>query len=77
MYSGFIYTKNGSYPQGKPKRIRLPNGFTKTHDAITHELMLELGYSVAPDYPRLNDGTDSANWPVYEWDSETSSWILK
>lgn len=72
-----LYTKDGSYPSPKPHRIRLANGNTRTAEAITHQMMLDAGYTVAPDYPTPNDDSNSVDWPVYEWDPETSNWALK
>ena len=69
-----FYTKNGSYPENKPHRIRLPDGFTRTAEAITHEHMLAAGYTVAPEYP-TQEG-DVVNWLPVRWDSETSNWII-
>ena len=78
MYEGTLYTKDGSYPQPKLKRIRLADGSTRTQEAVTHQMMLDIGYTVAVDYPNPpSDEPDPANWPVYDWDSETSNWVLK
>lgn len=73
-----FYTKDGSYPQPIPHRIRMPNGSTRTDkDQISHQDMLDAGYTVAPNMPAGPKNEDHANWPVYEWDPETSNWVLK
>ena len=73
-----FYTKDGSYPQPIPHRIRMSNGNTKTdREQITHQDMLDAGYTVAPTPPTAPDNADHESWPVYEWDPETSNWVLK
>lgn len=76
MYEGVLYTKNGSYPQPKPNRVRLPDGSTRTSDGVTHQVMLDCGFVVAPDYPRPTDSSNSHDWPIYNWDPDTSTWQL-
>lgn len=78
MYNGKLYTKDGSYPARKPHRIRMPDGSTKTAEAVTHEILIELGWTEAPAYPSPSDPSAPADtWPVYDWDEETSNWIEK
>lgn len=77
MYNGYLYTKDGSYPNRKPHRVRMSDGSTRTAEAVTHEIMLELGWTVAPDYPIPDDDSDPDTWTVYDWDEETSNWVEK
>lgn len=77
MYNKKLYTKNGSYPSRKPDKLQMPDGSFKTSSTLTHEDMLELGWTVAPDYPTPDDSSNTANWPVYDWNANTSSWTLK
>jgi hypothetical protein len=80
MYSGTLYTKNGSYPNRIPNELDLGNGVIKTRKTITNQDMLDAGYTVAPDKPRpAEDATEQEihDFPVYIWNSETSNWVLK
>jgi hypothetical protein len=36
---------NGNYSKERPHRVRLADGYTRTGDAITDELLTELGWS--------------------------------
>lgn len=73
-----LYTKNGSYPQTLPFRLRLSDGSTRTNEAVTHELMLSEGYTVAPDLPvqDLPEDAEADDYQTVEWNSETSTWYL-
>lgn len=73
-----LYTKDGSFPQEIPFRLRLSDGSTRTAEAVTHELMLAEGYTVAPDYPDQNLSADAEadEYQIVEWNSETSTWYL-
>lgn len=69
------YTKNGSFPQEIPFRIRLNDGSTRTYEAVTHQLMLDQGYTVAPDIPTQSETNPDLMQTVY-WNSNTSTWYL-
>lgn len=73
-----FYTKNGSIPQEMPFRLRLSDGSTRTAEAVTHQLMLDEGYTVAPDIPLqdLGENAEADDYQIVEWDSETSTWYL-
>lgn len=67
-----LYTKNGSYPQPIPFRIRLSNGLTRTDPtSFTPEEIADAGYTAVPDMPVPNSVQK-----VF-WDSQTSQWILE
>lgn len=74
-----LYTKNGSYPQTIPFRLRLSDGSTRTNEAVTHELMLQEGYTVAPDLPvqDLPEDAEADDYATVNWDSETSNWVIE
>lgn len=72
-----LFTKDGCYPIIKLKRIRLADGSTRTSEAVTDQHMIDAGYTLAPEYPAPNDGSDPAYWTVYDWDTETSNWVQK
>lgn len=74
-----LYTKNGSYPQTIPFRLRLSDGTTRTSEAVTHELMLQEGYTIAPDIPiqDLGETAEADDYKTVEWDSIISNWILR
>jgi hypothetical protein len=73
-----LYTKNGSYPQTLPFRLRLSDGSTRTKESVTHELMLQEGYTVAPVIPVQDLPEDAApeDYRVVEWSSANSSWYF-
>ena len=67
-----LYTKNGSYPQPIPFRIRLSDGRTRTDPStFTEEEILDAGYTPASDRPIPN------SVQVVEWDASNSNWILR
>lgn len=66
-----LYTKNGSYPQPLPFRIRLSNGMTRTEpNTFTAEEIADAGYSVAQDMPIPN------SVQTVHWDPSNSTWYL-
>ena len=70
------FTKDGCYPITKPHRLRLPDGTTRTDpNQITDEHMFLVGYELAPPRP-IQDGP-IGDWKPVDWDSETSSWIIR
>lgn len=73
-----LYTKDGSFPQEIPFRLRLSDGSTRTAEEVTHELMISEGYTIAPDIPKQNLGDDAEadDYQIVEWDSENSTWNL-
>lgn len=67
-----LYTKNGSYPQPLPYRIRLSNGTTRTEpETFTEEEIADAGYTAVPDMPVSN------SVQVVEWDSKNSNWNIR
>lgn len=67
-----LYTKNGSYPQSLPYRIRLSNGLTRTEpESFTEEEIADAGYVAVPDMPVPN------SVQVVEWDSKNLVWNLR
>ena len=67
-----LYTKNGSYPQPLPYRIRLSNGTTRTEpETFTEEEIADAGYTTVPDMPVPN------SVQVVEWDSANSNWNVR
>ena len=37
-------TQDGKYSKERPSRVRLPDGMTRTGEAVTDELLAELGW---------------------------------
>lgn len=67
-----LYTKNGSYPQSLPYRIRLSNGLTRTEpETFTEEEIADAGYIAVSDMPVPN------SVQVVEWDSANLAWNLR
>lgn len=67
-----LYTKNGSYPQPLPYRIRLSNGLTRTEPlSFTEEEIADAGYTAVPDMPPYN------SVQVIEWDSANFNWKVR
>lgn len=67
-----FYTKNGSYPESLPYKIRLSNGLTRTDPTtFTPEEIADAGYVVALERPIPN------SVQIVDWDSESISWKLR
>lgn len=67
-----LYTKNGSYPQPIPFRIRLSNGSTRTDPStFTEAEIIDAGFTAVPDMPVPN------SVQVVGWDASNSNWILR
>lgn len=67
-----LYTKNGSYPQPLPFRIRLSNGMTRTEpNTFTAEEIADAGYTAVPPMPVPN------SVQVIEWNSSNSQWLVR
>lgn len=67
-----LYTKNGSYPQPIPFRIRLSDGSTRTDPStFTEEEIVDAGYTQVSNRPTPN------SVQVVEWDSLNIDWILR
>lgn len=67
-----LYTKNGSYPQPIPFRIRLSDGSTRTDpSSFTPEEIADAGYTAVSDMPVPN------SVQKVSWNSQTSQWILE
>lgn len=67
-----LYTKNGSYPQPIPFRIRLSDGSTRTDPStFTEEEIVDAGYTQVSNRPTPN------SVQVVEWDSLNINWILR
>jgi hypothetical protein len=67
-----LYTKNGSYPQSIPFRIRLSDGSTRTDPStFTEEEIADAGYTQVSNRPTPN------SVQVVEWDSLNINWILR
>lgn len=67
-----LYTKNGSYPQPIPFRIRLSDGSTRTDPSTFSEAEIaDAGFTAVTDRPVPN------SVQVVEWDASNSNWILR
>lgn len=67
-----LYTKNGSYPQPIPFRIRLSNGSTRTDPStFTEAEIVDAGFTAVPDMPVPN------SVQVVGWDAVNSNWIVR
>lgn len=67
-----LYSKNGSYPQPLPFRIRLSNGTTRTDSGtFTEEEIADAGYVAVANPPLIN------SVQVLEWDSQNVTWLVR
>lgn len=67
-----LYTKNGSYPQPIPFRIRLSNGSTRTDPSTFSEAEIaDAGFTAVPDMPVPN------SVQVIHWDALNLNWIVR
>jgi Phage tail assembly chaperone protein len=67
-----LYTKNGSYPQQLPFRIRLSNGMTRTEpNTFTAEEIADAGYNAVPPMPVPN------SVQAVEWNYTNSQWLVR
>lgn len=67
-----LYTKNGSYPQPIPFRIRLSNGSTRTDPStFTEAEITDAGFTAVSDRPIPN------SVQIVQWDALNSNWIVR
>lgn len=67
-----LYTKNGSYPQPIPYRIRLSNGLTRTDPStFTEEEIADAGYTSVPYMPVPN------SVQKVSWNAQLLQWVLE
>jgi hypothetical protein len=63
-----LYTKNGSYPNNLPFRIKLSNGLTRTDPtSFTPEEIADAGYIVVEDPPASIPDTQILEWSGTAW----------
>lgn len=64
-----VYSYQWQYPQEeRPSRVRLADGFTRTAEAITDEMLVEAGWILAEDKPQPLD------WHTVEW-VQDQGWV--
>lgn len=61
-----LYSLNGQYPISKPFRVRLPDGTTRTAEAVTEEVLSEAGYTQVSDKPE-ETLYQTAVWNGFSW----------
>lgn len=67
-----LYTKNGSYPQPLPFRIRLSDGRTRTDPStFTSEEIADAGYISVPHMPVPN------SVQKVSWNAQLLQWVLE
>lgn len=67
-----LYSKNGSYPEPIPFRIRLSNGLTRTEPStFTEDEIADAGYTEVSNPPSIT--TEQ----VLEWNSLNLEWIVR
>lgn len=67
-----LYTKNGSYPEPIPFRIKLSNGLTRTDPStFTEEEIADAGYIQVSNPPSITSEQ------VLEWNSLNLEWIVR
>lgn len=67
-----LYTKNGSYPQPIPFRIRLSDGRTRTDPtSFTAEEIQDAGYVAVSDKPSITENQ------VLSWSKDLVYWVVR
>lgn len=67
-----LYSKNGSYPEPIPFRIRLSNGLTRTEPStFTENEIADAGYTEVSNPPSITSEQ------VLEWNSLNLEWIVR
>lgn len=67
-----LYSKNGSYPEPIPFRIRLSNGLTRTEPStFTEDDIIDAGYTEVSNPPSITSEQ------VLEWNSLNLEWIVR
>lgn len=79
-----VYSYQWQYPQKeRPSRIRLEDGFTRTNDAITDEMLVDAGWILVEDEPQPLDWHTVAWVPNQGWvqvpkpEKPYPSWVKK
>lgn len=61
-----LYSLKGAFPEPLPERVRMPDGSTRTHEAVL-TVAAQLGYVAVPNPPTVPDGK-VLTWSGTAWD---------